>query len=200
MRILITGFDPFGGEAVNPAWESVRLLPDEIAGAQVIKQQLPTVFGKAGNVLASAIERYAPDAVICVGQAGGRKAVTVERIAINLRDTGGCDNEGNQPVDAPIVCGGPVAYFSTLPVKAIAAGIKERGIAAGLSNSAGLFVCNDVMYTLLHLFPTIPGGFIHVPFSTDQLAGKPEGTPAMELSTISEALAAAIEVVAKSLE
>lgn len=199
MKILFTGFDPFGGEIVNPAWEAVAALPDTVAGVQIAKQQLPTIFGRAGEVLIDAIRREQPDAVICVGQAGGRTAVCLERIAVNLRDSGAKDNAGRIAQDEPIVPGGPAAYFATIPVKKIRDAVAAEGIPAQLSNSAGLFVCNDAMYTLLWYLekhcPGTPGGFVHVPFIPEQAARREKPTFSLELAQITRALEIAAETL-----
>ena len=163
MKILVTGFDPFGGETVNPAYEAVKLLPDTIAGAQIIKLQVPTRFTLSGTVLEAAVNEHRPDAVICVGQAGGRSAITPERVAINLADANIPDNAGDQPVDEPIRKDGAPAYFTSLPVKAMVQKMRAAGIPAALSYTAGSFVCNCLMYTLLYLidrqYPAMRGGF-----------------------------------------
>lgn len=185
MKILVTGFDPFGGETVNPAYEAVKLLPDTIAGAQIIKLQVPTRFALSGTVLEAAVNEHRPDAVICVGQAGGRSAITPERVAINLADASIPDNAGDQPVDEPIRKDGAPAYFTSLPVKAMVQKMRAAGIPAALSYTAGSFVCNSLMYTLLYLidrqYPAMRGGFIHVPYAMEQAVSKPLGTPSMEL-------------------
>ena len=183
MKILITGFDPFGGESVNPACEAVKLLPDTIAEAEIIKLQVPTRFALSGTVLEAAVNEHRPDAVICVGQAGGRSAITPERVAINLADASIPDNAGDQPVDEPIRKDGAPAYFTSLPVKAMVQKMRAAGIPAALSYTAGSFVCNSLMYTLLYLidrqYPAMRGGFIHVPYAMEQAVGKPLGTPSM---------------------
>lgn len=143
-KLLITGFDPFGGEQVNPAFEAVRLLPDEIAGLELCKLEIPTEFIKSGVILKDALRAVHPNAVLCVGQAGGRTAVTPERVAINLMDARIPDNAGYQPIDTPVVPDGPAAFFSTLPVKAIAARIQSDGLPAAVSNTAGTYVCNSL--------------------------------------------------------
>ena len=205
MKILITGFDPFGGEIINPSYEAVKLLLDVVSGAEIIKAEIPTVCGKALEVVKSKIEECNPDAVICVGQAGGANAVRIERIAINLDDYRIPDNEGNQPIDEPIYADGPNAYFSTLPIKAIRDAIIEKGIAAEVSNSAGLFVCNHVFYSIRHLCETrfrernIISGFIHVPFIPEQTVDKPN-EPSMPLEDIVTALKAAVEVIVANHE
>lgn len=151
MKILITGFDPFGGENVNPAYEAVKLLPDTIAGAEIIKLEVPTRFHRAGAVLEDAMQRHKPDTVICVGQAGGRAAITPEKVAINLMDGRIPDNAGYQPVDAPIREDGETAYFTSLPVKAMVQRMRDAGIPAAVSYTAGTYVCNYLLYTLLYL-------------------------------------------------
>ena len=202
-KLLITGFDPFGGESVNPAFEAVRLLPDEIAGLKLCKLELPTEFIRSAAILKDALRAERPDAVLCVGQAGGRTAVTPERVAINLMDARIPDNAGFQPVDTPIVPDGPAAYFSTLPIKAITARIQSAGLPAAISNTAGTYVCNSILYTLLHTaaldYPALRGGFLHVPYAEQQLPGKPAGTFAMPLPAIARALTSAAEAIAEVL-
>ena len=192
MKILYTGFMPFGGETTNPSFEAVRLLPDSIAGAAVIRLEIPTVFDRCGETLLEALRREKPDAVICVGQAGGRNCVTPEFVAINYRHARIPDNEGHQPLDERLCPDGPDACFSTLPVRRIVARCREAGIPAAVSYTAGTYVCNELMYTLLHAareeFPELVGGFIHVPYSTAQAAAKDVPPPCMELSVMAEAL------------
>ena len=200
MKILITGFDPFGGETVNPAYEAVKLLPDTIAGAEIIKLEVPTRFHRAGAVLEDAMQRHKPDAVICVGQAGGRAAITPEKVAINLMDGRIPDNAGYQPVDVPIREGGETAYFTSLPVKAMVQRMRDAGIPAAVSYTAGTYVCNYLLYTLLYLidkkYPNVRGGFIHVPYAMEQVINKPLGTPSMDLCQIARGLETAVEAVA----
>ena len=200
MKILITGFEPFGGESVNPAYEAVKLLPDMAGDIQIVKMEIPTVFGEAGKVVETGILQHQPDAVICVGQAGRRADIGVERVAINLVEASIPDNAGNQPMDVKVQEDGDTAYFATIPVKAMVKNIKDHGIPASISYTAGTYVCNSVMYDLLYLidrkYPSIRGGFIHVPYATAQGVGKPVGTATMELSTISKALLYALEAVA----
>ena len=200
MKILITGFDPFGGETVNPAYEAVKLLPDTIAGAEIIKLEVPTQFHRAGAVLEDAMQRHKPDAVICVGQAGGRAAITPEKVAINLMDGRIPDNAGYQPVDVPIREGGETAYFTSLPVKAMVQRMRDAGIPAAVSYTAGTYVCNYLLYTLLYLidkkYPNVRGGFIHVPYAMEQVINKPLGTPSMDLRQIARGLETAVEAVA----
>lgn len=204
MTIMITGFDPFGGEAVNPAYEAIRLLPDEIGGAQIVKLEVPTVFGKAGEAVKEGIQKYQPDVVICVGQAGGRSGMSVEKVAINFQDARIADNEGNQPIDQVIEEDGQTAYFATVPVKAMVANMRKNGIPAFVSYTAGTFVCNELMYALLYLldrnYPHIRGGFIHVPFAMEQTVDKPNGTPAMALSVIAKGLEYSILAVMEHQE
>lgn len=194
-KLLITGFDPFGGESMNPAYEAVKGLKDEIAGVQIIKVEVPTVFGKSIDVLESAIQEHQPDFVITVGQAGNRFGVTPERVAINQDDARIKDNEGNQPIDEIIKVDGAPAYFSTLPIKAIAEAIKKAGVPSTVSNTAGTFVCNHLMYGLMYIIERqsldIKGGFIHVPFATEQVLDKPT-SPSLTLAQITTALEAAI--------
>lgn len=200
MKILITGFEPFGGESVNPAYEAVKLLPDMAGDIQIVKMEIPTVFGEVGKVVETGILQHQPDAVICVGQAGRRADIGVERVAINLAEASIPDNAGNQPMDVKVQEDGDTAYFATIPVKAMVKNIKDHGIPASISYTAGTYVCNSVMYDLLYLidrkYPSIRGGFIHVPYATEQGVGKPVGTATMELSTISKALLYALEAVA----
>lgn len=190
--VLITGFAPFGGEAVNPSWEAVRRLPDRIGDAQILKMEIPVAFGKAGIVLEKGMSQYSPDIVICVGQAGGRAEITPEKAAINYRDATIADNEGFRPADCPVLAGGPAAYFTTLPVRKMVQRMQDAGIPARVSYSAGTFVCNDLMYTLLHLTAAedqgIRAGFIHVPYSEEQLAHLPSGTPGMSLTMMEKGL------------
>ena len=150
MKILITGFDPFGGESVNPALEAVKLMKDEIAGAKIVKLEIPTVFHKSVEKIHETMKAEKPDVVLSIGQAGGRFGVTPERVAINVDDARIKDNEGNQPVDVPVFADGAPAYFSSLPVKAMVEAIKAKELPASLSNSAGTFVCNHVMYGVLY--------------------------------------------------
>ena len=199
MKILITGFDPFGGETVNPAYEAVKLLPDTIAGAEIIKLEVPTQFHRAGAVLEDAMQRHKPDAVICVGQAGGRAAITPEKVAINLMDGRIPDNAGYQPVDVPIQEDGEAAYFTSLSVKAMVQRMRDAGIPAAVSYTAGTYVCNYLLYTLLYLidkkYPHVRGGFIHVPYAMEQVINKPLGTPSIDLRQIARGLETAVEAV-----
>lgn len=195
MKVLMTGFDPFGGESINPAWEAVKMLPDKIAGAQILKMQIPTVARKSIEQIHAKMEEEKPELVIAVGQAGGRFGITPERVAINLDDFKIPDNEGNQPIDTPIFPDGKAAYFSSLPVKSMVQAIKEAGYPSSLSDTAGTYVCNHVMYGILYSidkeFSGTKGGFIHVPFTTSQVLEK-QNTPSMSLADICAALEAAV--------
>lgn len=190
-KLLLTGFEPFGGETVNPSWEAVRRLPETIGEYALVKLEVPVVFGLAGETVLRAVEDCRPDVVLCIGQAGGRKAVTPERIAINLRSAGIPDNGGNQPSAEAVVQSGPDGIFATVPVEKMAAAIRAQGLPGAVSNTAGTFVCNDLLYTLLHQFrgTVIRAGFIHVPFLPQQ-AG--DGGASMKLADMEKALAAAI--------
>ena len=192
-KLLITGFDPFGGESINPAWEAVRLLPDVIRDFELVKLEIPTVFGAAAQVVIDKAEEIHPDAIISVGQAGGRAAVTPEMVGINLRYASIPDNMGALPCDIPIAEGSPAAYFSTLPVRAMAKAICDAGLPGAVSYSAGSFVCNDVLYSLLHRFDgtAVRAGFSHVPFLPEQTADK----PSLPLDKTVAALCAAIEAI-----
>ncbi len=187
-KMLITGFDPFGGQTVNPSWLAVEKLPDRVGEFAVHKRMIPTVFGKAAEAVLEAAAQVQPDVILCVGQAGGREAVTPERIGVNIRDARIADNAGNQPKGEFVASDGPAAYFATVPVEKMAQAIRDAGIPATVSNSAGAFVCNDVLYSLLHHYAgtEIRVGFIHVPYVPEQ------GSPNLPLKTIIEALGAAI--------
>lgn len=198
MKILLTAFDPFNGEAVNPAQEAVKLVRSELFNAELCKLYLPTVFGQSQEILFDALRREKPDAVLCVGQAGGTCAISVERVAINLNDATIADNVGRIPHEEAIRADGPVAYFSTLPIQAIVRALQEAGIPAAISNTAGTFVCNHILYglldTLAKSYPTTRGGFIHVPFIPTQVLDKPK-MPSMALSTIAQALEVALQTI-----
>ena len=198
MKLLLTGFTPFAGETINPALEAVKHVKPEIAGMEIVKLEVPTVFGESVRLVAEAIEREQPDFVLSVGQAGGRAAVTPERVAINVDDARIPDNAGQQPIDVPIFADGENAYFATLPVKAMAEAIREAGLPSALSNTAGTYVCNHLMYGVLyHLnrhHKSAKAGFIHVPYIPEQTADKP-GVPFMPLDDIVRALEAAIAAI-----
>lgn len=201
MKVLITGFDPFGGESINPAWEAVKKVRDEIAGAEIVKMQIPTVVGKSIEKVHDKMVEIHPDVVISVGQAGGRFGVTPERVAINMTDARIPDNEGHQPIDEVIFEDGDTAYFSNLPVKAMVQAIKDAGYPSSLSNTAGTYICNHVMYGILYYihkeFPDVRGGFIHVPYAASQVVNKPN-TPSMAIADITAALEAAVFAAVKN--
>ena len=189
-KLLITGFDSFGGAGINPSWEAVKLLPEQIGDLELTKMEIPTVFGLAAETVIAKAEEVKPDLILCIGQAGGRDAVTPERIAVNIRDAKIRDNAGNQPMGEFVVPDGPAAYFSTVPVKEMAHAIWRSHIPATVSNSAGAYVCNDTLYSLLHHYTgtDVKVGFIHVPYLPEQ------GTPSLPLKKTAAALQAAIEV------
>ncbi len=192
-RLLITGFEPFGGETTNPSWEAVKLLPDEIGDFMLKKLRVPVVFGKAGETVLKTAKEFEPDVIICVGQAGGRAAITPEYIAVNIRNAKIPDNEGNMPQLEPIIPEGAGIYESTLPVQDIAEAVSSAGILSEVSFDAGNFVCNDLFYTVLfkYLYTDVLVCFIHVPFLPEQTNDK----PSMELETIVKALKIAIESI-----
>ena len=188
MNLLLTGFEPFGGDRQNASWLAVSALPDRIGPWTVHKLLVPTVFGLAAEKAVAVAADLRADAVLCVGQAAGRRAVTPEMVAVNLRYASIPDNAGRQPQDEPVIPGAPAAYFSTLPVRAMAAAIQLSGVPAAVSYSAGTFVCNDLMYSLLHHFSGTEtrAGFLHVPYANGQ------GEPALPLESLSQAVAAAV--------
>lgn len=197
--VLLTGFEPFNGATINPAWEAVRALEGwQGEGFQVEVRQLPCVFGDAIEDLTALIDELHPDVVIAVGQAGGRPDISVERVAINVDDASILDNGGQQPVDTAIAADGPAAYFSTLPIKAIVHALRARGLVAGVSQTAGTFVCNHVFYGLMHHASNQPqpikAGFIHVPFLPEQAAARPDAPPSMALEDIIAGIKLAVEV------
>lgn len=195
MKILMTAFDPFDGADVNPAEKAVSLVA-EPDGAELKKLTVPTVFGLSTRIVVDSINEFCPDCVICVGQAAGRRDITPERVAINVRDARIADNAGNKPVDETIEKDGDAAYFSTLPIKPIAAALKGNGIPSSVSDSAGTFVCNDLMYGVLHAVKdrNIKAGFIHVPCIPEQTKSMPQGTSSLELETIVKGLEIALKV------
>jgi pyroglutamyl-peptidase len=197
--VLLTGFEPFAQESINPSWEAVRQLDGwGEDGFVVVSAQLPCVFGAAIDTLDGLIALHKPQVLIAVGQAGSRADISVERVAINVDDARIPDNMGNQPIDTPIVEGGPAAYFSTLPIKAIVHALRAAGIPASISQTAGTFVCNHVFYGTMHAAanrrPHLRAGFIHIPFLPEQAANHP-GAPSLALSMDVEALRVAIRVV-----
>ena len=196
--VLVSGFEPFGGEPINPSLEVARRLHGwrSASGAQVTACELPTEFGRAIDVLAQALARTQPTLVIALGLAASRSEISVERVAINVDDARIADNAGRQPIDEPVVASGPAAYFSSLPIKAIVAALREAGIAAGVSQSAGTFVCNHLYYGMAHLiatrWPDMRGGFIHLPLLPEQTLRFP-GAPGMSLDTMIDAVRIAID-------
>lgn len=198
MKILITGFEPFGEDDLNPTQEVLSDIPDEINGAAIVKMCLPVVFGDSLAELRHALREEKPDVVLCLGQAGGRNALTPERVAINVSDARLPDNAGNQPVDEPVFPDGPAAYFSTLPIKSMAEAIRSVNVPAEISNSAGTFVCNQLMYGLLytidHEFSCIRGGFLHVPYIEDQACKHPN-EPCLSRQQITNGIIAAIQAI-----
>lgn len=203
MKILVTGFDPFGGEPINPAIESVKRLPDNIAGAEIIKLEIPTVRKKSLEKIEKAINEHNPDVILSIGQAGGRFDISIERVGINLDDFRIPDNEGNQIIDEPIFPDGENSYFVKLPVKAMVQNVQKNNIPASVSYTAGTFVCNHVLYGVLYLiekkYKGKKSGFIHIPFLPQQVVDK-RNTPSMELNTIVKGLTAAIEAIVKNNE
>ncbi len=202
MKVLVTGFDPFGEEQINPAYEAVKLLPDQIAGAKIIKLQIPTTFSGSVAVTEDAIIRHQPDIVINVGQAGGRSCITVEKVAINLAEARIPDNDGMQPSGDPLQAAGDTAYFATIPVKAIVSNVRAHGLPCHISYTAGTYVCNCIMYNVLFLaatkYPHIRAGFIHVPYACEQVINKTSGTPYMSVSDMAAALKYAIEAAVEN--
>lgn len=198
MKILVTAFDAFNKEPINPSLMMLEALPDELFGHEIVKQVLPTVFGESAALVLQRLAEVEPDAVLCLGQAGGRAAITLERVAINVNDASIADNAGKQPTDEPIAAGGPVAYFSTLPNKAIVAVLREADIPAQISNTAGTYVCNQVLYAVLHYLSEtdLPARatFMHVPFLPSQVLEKP-GVASMNLDDMNRALEIAIKVI-----
>ena len=203
-KLLITGFQPFGGEAINPALELVKQLAGKsINGYEVIAREIPVVRYEALDAVRAAVDEISPDAIIIVGQAGGRPDITVERIGINIDDFRIPDNRGNQPVDEPVAKDGPIAYWATLPIKKMVANMKAAGVSASVSNSAGTYVCNHLLYGVLHLLATagkahIPAGFIHIPYLPEQMAvrkGLESQYPTMGVETLVKGFTAMIEAL-----
>ena len=191
-RLLITGFEPFGGEETNPSWDALALIPDRIADFNITKLEIPVVFGKSADVVIKKAEEIKADVVLCIGQAGGRDAVTPEMIGINLRYATIPDNDGNKPVDERIIPDAPDAYFTALPARKMAAEIEKSGIRSKVSYSAGAYVCNEVIFSLMHHFKgsDVKVGFIHVPYSCEQ-----EKDPSMPLKSIAVAIISAINAI-----
>lgn len=198
MKILVTGFDPFGDDVINPAIEAVKLLPGQLGDVEIIKLEIPTVFYKSSDVVEKAIEKEQPDYVLNIGQAGGRSELTPERVAINLDDARIKDNEGQQPIDIPIREDGEPAYFSQLPIKAMVDYMKKEHVPASVSNTAGTFVCNHIMYQAIYLsmtkYPEVKAGFMHIPFLPEQVLNRPN-TPSMALEDIVRGITAGLQAI-----
>lgn len=197
-KILVTGFSPFGGEKINPALEAIKVLNGRtISGIELVTREIPVVRQQAIDAIKKHIQEVDPCLILAVGQAGGRMEITPERVAINVDDFRIKDNGGFQPVDEPIVLGAPAAYWSTLPIKAMVAGMRAKGIPASVSNTAGTFVCNHLFYGLMHLLAqegnVRRGGFVHIPYLPEQAANNP-GQPSMSLDTIVLGLETALTV------
>lgn len=195
-KLLLTGFEPFGGENVNPSWEIARRLDGEIIGdCTVVARQLPVVWGRALEVMAALIQEVAPDLIVSLGQSG-RPEITPERVGINLSDAGSSDNAGVLKTDDPIDATGPVAYWSGLPIKAMVDAMRAAGVPSKVSNTAGTYLCNHVMYGTLHHLAThgltIPAGFIHVPGLPEQAAARSKGEPTMGIETQVKGVRAAL--------
>jgi pyroglutamyl-peptidase len=197
--VLVTGFEPFGGESTNPSWEACTRLSKRIAGLRVETLKVPCEFRRAIEVVAIAMQRHRPALVVCVGQAGGRSHMSVERVAINVDDARAPDNGGAQPIDEPIAADGPPAYFATLPIKAMTAAMRRAGVPTEVSNSAGTYVCNHLMYGVLHLIASAGldarAGFIHVPYAEAQVVDK-AGVAAMSIETMARGIEAGIAAAA----
>ena len=202
MKLLLTAFEPFGGETVNPAQLAVQALPERVDEVELLRCTVPVEFGRAVQVVCAAIEQHQPDAVLCVGQAGGRAAIPPERVAINCDDARIPDNAGAQPVDRPVAADGPAAYFATLPIKAMAAAIRQAGVPAAVSNTAGTYVCNHLMYGVLHHLaqhrPGVRGGFVHLPLTAQQAAAHGPNTPGLPLEQLVAGLTAAVRAIGQT--
>jgi pyroglutamyl-peptidase len=194
--ILLTGFEPFGGQRINPSWELARALDGQvIAGARVVALCLPCVFGAATAAMNQALLAHQPVLVLALGQAGGRAELSLERVAINVDDARIADNAGQQPIDEPVLAGAPAAYFSTLPIKAMVAGLHEAGLPAGISQSAGTFVCNHVFFALQHQLrgSAVRSGFMHIPWLPEQAVNFP-GQASMALATMVQGVRLALHL------
>lgn len=202
MRALVTGFEPFGGESVNPTAATLDLLPERVGGLRIARRILPVSFERASAALAAAIEDSAPDVVLATGEAGGRAALSLERVAINLADARIPDNDGDQPIDCPVVPDGPAAYFATIPLRPALAALVAAGLPAALSDSAGTFVCNHLFYRLMHLAaarrPLLRAGFLHVPYLPEQAARHP-GAASMAAQDIARGIAILLRSTAAPL-
>ncbi|MFE6689334.1 pyroglutamyl-peptidase I [Streptomyces sp. NPDC057743] len=200
-RVLLTGFQPFGGESTNPSWDAVRAAAAApLDGVELHIAELPCVYGGSITALRATIAEIHPDVVVCVGQAGGRPDITVERVALNVDDARIPDNAGAEPIDEPIVPGGPAAYFATLPIKACVAAVRAAGLPASVSNTAGTFVCNHVFYGLAHLIatelPQLRGGFVHVPYAPEQVIDRAQ--PSLPVAAVAAALREIVATAART--
>lgn len=199
MKLLLTGFEPFGQESVNPSWEAVKAIPDMVEGVEVVKVRLPVTFKGAAVMLEQAVDEFRPDVVLSVGLGGGRSEVNIERVAINMADSKKPDNEGYRPEEMPVRAEAPDAYFSNLPVKRLVEVLHEAGVPAVVSNSAGAYVCNSVFYTALHLvhnkYPDMRVGFVHIPYLPCQVVEKSK-QPSMASETVVLALETILHTLA----
>lgn len=206
MNVLLTGFEPFDGQTLNPSWEAARALDGwRCEGAVVRSRRICCVFGAALRELDAAIDELQPQLVLAIGQAGGRSEISLERVAINVDDGRICDNAGCQPIDVPVVAGAPAAYFSSLPIKAMVRDLRAAGVPAAVSNTAGTFVCNHLFFGLMHRMatravPVLRGGFIHIPYLPEQAARLPGPPPAMALADAVTALRIAVQVSVQRAE
>lgn len=196
-HVLLTGFAPFGGESTNPSWEAVQALEGEVvAGHRIVARCLPVEFDASLHALQQALDELVPSLVICVGQAGGRAQMSLERVAINVIDARIPDNAGAQPIDEPVAADGPAAYFSSLPIKAMLAALRNAGFPAEISQTAGTYVCNHVFYALMHALrglPGVRGGFVHIPYSPAQ-AALHAGAPSLPSAVVAQALRLAVGI------
>ncbi len=191
MKVLVTGFSPFGGESINPSFEALKLAKDRINGVEVIKREIPTVFNRSLELIESLIEEIKPDIVICFGQSGGESKIRLEKVAINLDEARIADNEGNKPTDRKIKEDGDTAYFSNLPIKNALKNLNKKNIPSRISYSAGTFVCNHIFYGLMYLidkkYEGLKGGFVHLPYLPEQVLNK-SNTPFMTMTMMSDAI------------
>src|SRR6185369_17520156 len=203
MKALVTGFEPFGADAINPSGEAVLRLPSRLGDLTIETRIVPTVFGRAIAALEDAIAATRPDIVLCVGLAGGRTELCLERVAINVQDARIRDNDGKQPIDKPVVKDGPAAHFATLPIKACVAEMRRAGLPAAVSNTAGTFVCNHIFYSLMDMLRRqrrpVRGGFLHIPYVPEQ-AARLGGAPSIALDDIVRGIEIVLEVSASRIE
>lgn len=199
MKALVTGFDPFGGDEVNPSSLAVGKIKKHVGSLVVHTVELPTSYARSAEVLRAAIAKIKPDIVLCVGQAGGRTELCLERVAINVQDARIRDNDGKQPIDKPVVADGPAAHFTTLPIKACVAAMRKAGLPAAVSNTAGTFVCNHIFYALMDIAASHPtpmrGGFLHIPYVPEQ-AARLGGAPSMSVADIVRGIEIVLDVSA----